>query len=485
MSSTRLSISFVVALLLCTCAPPPPENDGNASTRSRTDARPNIIYILADDLGYGDLSSYGQTHFSTPNIDRLAAQGMRFTSHYSGSTVCAPSRSALMTGLHTGHTPVRGNKEVKPEGQWPLPDTTLTLAEMMREAGYATGAFGKWGLGYPGSEGEPLSQGFDEFYGYNCQRLAHHYYPETVWHDRDTVHLPGNEGAGRGTYAPDTIQAHALRFVTEHQDEPFFLYYPHVIPHAEMFVPEEYMERFRGEFLPEENYAGKDSGPGLKQGAYGSQPEAHAAFAGMVTYLDEQVGELLDTLEALGLAENTLVIFTSDNGPHLEGGADPEYFDSNGPYRGFKRDLYEGGIRVPMLARWPGRIAAGSESDHPSAFWDMVPTLAEVAGFSAPEYTDGISFLPTLTGEGEQENHDYLYWEFHEKGGRVALRRGDWKLVRYNVNEDPDGPYELYDLATDPGEDNDVADAHPGVVDELSGLLENARTESPVFRFAR
>ena len=451
---------------------------------------PNIVYILVDDLGYGDLSSYGQQHFSTPNIDRLASEGMLFTDHYAGSTVCAPSRSALMTGQHTGHTPVRGNKEHQPEGQWPLPDSTSTLAEMLRQAGYATGAFGKWGLGYPGSEGDPLRQGFDAFYGYNCQRLAHHYYIDYLWHDTDTVQLPGNQGLGQETYAPELIQEQALRFVSDHRDEPFFLYYAHVIPHAELLVPEPYLERFRGKFEPEFAYEGLDAPRrdtfehwGYKRGAYASQPEGHAAFAGMVTYLDEQVGELLDHLDSLGLAENTLVVFTSDNGPHQEGGADPDYFDSNGPLRGYKRDLYEGGIRVPMLLRWPGRVAAGSTTDHVSAFWDVLPTLAAVTGAEVPGATDGVSFLPTLTGEGEQEQHDYLYWEFHERGGRQALRQGKWKLVRYDVGKEPQGDYELYDLSTDIGEDNNLAAEHPEVVERLSALLEGARVPSETFTF--
>ena len=448
---------------------------------------PNIIYILADDLGYGDLSCYGQTKFSTPNIDRLAAEGMRFTQHYSGSTVCAPSRSALMTGLHTGHTPVRGNKEIRPEGQYPLADSVYTLAEMLEQAGYSTGAFGKWGLGYPGSEGDPNFQGFERFFGYNCQRYGHNYYPRHLWSDQDSIVLEANAGTARGTYAPSLIHERTLEFIEKHQDEPFFLFVPSIIPHAELLAPKAYMERFRGKFSPEASFKGTDSeaGEDFRAGAYASQPEAHAAFAAMVTVLDEQVGEIVDKVKELGLADNTLIIFTSDNGPHQEAGADPDYFNSNGPLRGYKRDLYEGGIRVPMIARWPGRIAAGSETEHISAFWDVFPTLAQLVGQSVTEDRDGISFLPTLTGEGEQTQHEYLYWEFHERGGRLAARKGDWKAVQYEVLSQPDGPLELYDLATDVGEQNDVAAQHPEVVEEMKAVFRSARTPSPVFAFGQ
>ncbi|MGB3852586.1 MAG: arylsulfatase [Tunicatimonas sp.] len=444
---------------------------------------PNIIYILADDLGYGDLSCYGQTKFNTPNIDRLAAEGMRFTQHYAGSTVCAPSRSALMTGLHTGHTPVRGNKEVQPEGQYPLADSVRTLAEVLQQAGYATGAFGKWGLGYPGSAGDPNAQGFDTFFGYNCQRFAHTYYPRHLWSNQDSLVLEANAGTEKGAYAPSLIQEQTLAFIEEHQDEPFFLFVPHVIPHAELVAPEEYTERFRGTFDPEVSYEGVDEGANYRTGGYASQPEAHATFAAMIAVLDEQVGEIMDKVKELGLDENTLIIFTSDNGPHQEAGADPDYFDSNGPLRGYKRDLYEGGIRVPMIARWPDRIAANSETDHVSAFWDVYPTLAQLTEQPVAKDHDGISFLPTLTGDGDQQQHDYLYWEFHERGGRLAVRKGNWKAVQYDVLAQPDGRLELYDLATDLGEQNNVAEQHPEIVTEMRAILDSARTPSPVFTF--
>ncbi len=445
---------------------------------------PNIVYILADDLGYGDLSCYGQTRFTTPNIDKLAETGMKFTNHYSGCTVCAPSRSALMTGQHTGHTYIRGNKEVKPEGQFPLKDEIVTLAEVLKKAGYATGAFGKWGLGGPGTEGDPNMQGFDEFYGYNCQRIGHHYYPWHMWHNQEKIILEGNVGTARGEYGPEDIQKYAMKFLEDNKEKPFFMYYPSIIPHAELFAPEEYIAKYRGKFDPELNYKGVDdpANEAFKVMAYGSQPESHAAFAAMVDYLDMQVGEIIDKLKELGIYENTLIIFTSDNGPHQEGGADPDYFDSNGPLKGYKRDLYEGGIRVPMIAVWDGKIEAGTVSDHPSAFWDVFPTVAEMAGIEVPEHIDGISFLPGLLGK-EQPKHHYLYWEFHEKGGRKALRKGDWKLVQYNVLKPELTTTELYNLANDIGEENNLAEQNPDIVKEMLELMNNARTESEIYKF--
>ena len=444
--------------------------------------RPNIVYILADDLGYGDLSYNGQSNFSTPNIDQLAASGMIFTQHYSGSTVCAPSRSALMTGQHTGHTFIRGNKGVEPEGQYPLEANAITMAEVLKEAGYVTGAFGKWGLGPTESEGDPNNQGFNEFYGYNCQSLGHHYYPWHLWHNQEKIMLPENEGNKTGVYGPELIHAEALKFLEANKDQPFFMYYPSIIPHAELYAPESYMEKYRGKFDPEKNYEGVDDGERFRDGPYGSQPESHAAFAAMVNLLDDQVGEIIAKLKELGVYENTLIIFTSDNGPHLEGGADPDYFDSNGQYKGYKRDLYEGGIRVPMIAVWDGKIQPGQSTDHLSAFWDVFPTVAEITGTSTPENIDGISFLPTLTGK-EQPKHEYLYWEFHEKGGRQALRKGDWKLVHYNVFKPEEMTTELYNIAEDPGEENDLAGGNPEKVAELEELLQGARTESEVFSF--
>jgi len=442
---------------------------------------PNIVYILADDLGYGDLGMTGQQKFATPNIDRLAKEGMFFTQHYSGATVCAPSRSALMTGLHTGHTPIRGNKEIRPEGQWPIPAETITIAERLKEKGYATGAFGKWGLGYPGSEGDPLKQGFDRFYGYNCQRLGHNYYPYHLWDNDKKTMLPENEGHKKGQYAPNLIHEQALSFMEKHKDGPFFIYYPSVIPHAELIAPKEYMDKYLGKFEPEVAYNGLDDGPEYRDGGYESQANSHAAFAAMVNLLDDQVGEIVAKLEQLGIADNTLIIFTSDNGPHLEGGADPDYFDSNGPYRGYKRDLYEGGIHVPMIATWKGKIAKSTSTDHISAFWDVVPTLMELVDGKLNTDIDGVSFLPTLLGKDDQPEHNHLYWEFHEQGGRQAIRKNEWKLVRYNVNTN--GAYELYNLNEDVGEENNLAEMMPEKVIELAEVLESSRTPSEVFQF--
>ncbi len=446
---------------------------------------PNIIFILADDLGYGDLSCYGQKHFKTPHIDRLAAEGMRFRQHYSGSTVCAPSRSSLLTGLHTGHTPVRGNLEIQPEGQHPLPQNTLTLPKILKPAGYVSGLFGKWGLGFPGSEGEPLKQGFDRFFGYNCQRLGHHYYPYHLWDDTRKVILEGNAGALKNTYAPGLIHQKALAFIEQNRDRPFFCFVTSIMPHAELVAPEKYLARHRGKYGRETPYVGVDSGPTFRNGPYASQAEPRAAFAAMVNVLDDQVGEIVAMVRALGLAENTLIIFTSDNGPHLEGGADPEYFGSSGGLRGTKRDLYEGGIRVPLIAWWPGVVPPGSETSHVSAFWDVLPTLADMAQLPRPKGIDGISFAPTLTGRGPQRSHDYLYWEFHEGGGRLALRQGDWKVVRYDVLAKPDGPLELYNVASDPQETKNVAAQHADRVRAMDATMRAARVDSPVFRFAQ
>jgi len=446
-------------------------------------SKPNIIYILADDLGYGDLGCYGQTRFQTPNLDKMAAGGMLFTQHYSGTTVCAPSRSSLMTGQHTGHTPIRGNKEWQPEGQWPMTTDAVTVAEILKQAGYVTGAFGKWGLGFVGTEGDPNLQGFDEFYGYNCQRLAHNYYPGHLWDNQQKVEIPENSGDKFEVYAPHLIHERALQFIEKNKDKPFFMFYPNVIPHAELLLPEENLAEFRGKFLPEKEFKGAEPGSeGFREGPYGTQPESHAAFVAMVTLLDKQVGEVLAKLKELGLEKNTLVLFSSDNGPHQEGGADPDYFDSNGPLKGYKRDLYEGGIRVPMIAFWEGKIIAGSKSEHVSAFWDVLPTLAELTELPTPENIDGISFLPALLGK-EQKQHEYLYWEFHEKGGRKALRKGDWKMVQYDVFDPEKTTTELYNLANDIGEENNLAAENPEVVIELQQLMDSARIDNINFPF--
>ncbi len=456
----------------------------NINCKRQASRKPNIVFILADDLGYGDLSCLGQQRFRTPNLDRLAAEGLNFTDHYAGSTVCAPSRSCLMTGLHTGHTYIRGNKRVDPEGQHPLPKDTVTVAGLLQQAGYRTGAFGKWGLGPPGSEGDPNHQSFDEFFGYNCQRIAHHYYPRHLWHNQEKLVLAENAGTRRGLYAPNLIHEQALDFIEKNREDPFFLFVSSIIPHAELFAPEQYMAKYRGKYPPEKVYKGADGGENFRNGPYGSQPESHAAFAAMIDLLDVQVGEIVAKIKELGLDGNTLILFSSDNGPHKEGGADPDYFDSNGPFKGYKRDLYEGGIRVPTLARWPGRIQPATASGHVSAFWDFLPTACDMAGIEAPAGIDGISFLPTLLGkQDEQRQHTHLYWEFYEQGGKQAVRKGGWKGIRLNVRRDPAGPIELYDLKADPGETTNVADNHPDIVAEMAVLMTESHTDSDVFTF--
>ncbi len=452
-----------ILLTLATCA----------SLLIPTQAAPNIIYILLDDAGYGDFSCYGQKKFQTPHIDRLAAEGMRFTDHYSGSTVCAPTRSVLMTGLHSGHTPSRGNKEIKPVGQFPIPSETFTIAEALKAAGYATSAFGKWGLGFPDSEGDPLRQGFDRFYGYNCQRNAHTYYPTWLYDNEKKITLDGK------TYAHDLIMEESLDWISEHKDKPFFLYLPVTIPHASLHVPEEYAAPFRKKFPQFEDKVGKYAGPDIKNPA--------AMFAGMMTKLDEDIGRLMQLLKDLKIDDNTIVLFSSDNGPHQEGGHMPDFFNSSGGFRGHKRDLYEGGIRAPMIARWPGHIKPGTTTGHVSAHWDVFPTLCELAETPTPKGLDGISFLPTLTGQ-DQKTHPYLYWEFHEQGGKRAVRfgeKGQWKAIQLDLNKKgPDAPIALYDLIKDPAEKNDLSAQHKDLLTQARRYFDEAHTENEFFKFA-
>ena len=445
--------------------------------------KPNVIFILADDLGYADLSCMGQTKFSTPNIDKLASQGMLFTQHYSGSSVSAPSRSCLITGQHTGHTVIRGNKELPVEGQHPLPSETYTIFKMLKDNGYKTSVFGKWGLGAPQTEGAPENQNVDEFFGYNCQRQAHNYYPYHLWHNDEKVMLMGNEGKNENDYAPYLIHKEAIDFIKDNKDTTFFMWYTSVIPHAELKVPAKELLPFVGNEALEKDkaYVGCDEGMYYKNGGYGSQQYTHAAFAAMVSILDRQVGDICSTLDSLGIADNTIIVFTSDNGPHLEGGADPDFFDSNAELRGYKRDLYEGGIRVPFIVRWNNVIKENTRSEHISAFWDFMPTIADAIGADVPENVDGISYLPVLTGHGRQGIHDYLYWEFHENNGRQAIRKGDWKAVKYDVHND--GKIELYNLATDASEQNDLAGQYPEMVAEFDSLMNVSRTDSELFKF--
>ena len=452
---------------------------------------PNVIYILGDDLGYGDVGSYGQTKIKTPHLDRLAAEGLRFTQHYSGSPVCAPSRATLMTGRHTGHTQVRGNYELggfldeEEHGQMPLEEGTFTVAEMLREAGYTTAIIGKWGLGGPGTEGVPNNHGFDHFYGYLDQKQAHNYYPSHLWRNAnwDTLRNgyfhphqrleeePADYSAFKGPdYAPDLMTEEAIRFIRANAGRPFFLYLPYTIPHVALQVPDEELSSYE---FPETPYLGENG--------YLPHPRPRAAYAGMISRLDGYVGRIRALVEELGLAENTLIIFSSDNGPTDAGGADMEFFDSNGPLRGGKRDVYEGGIRVPMIAWWPGSIRPGSVTDHVSANWDVMPTVVELTGARAPDDIDGVSFLPTLLGEqSRQRNHEYLHWEFHEGPGSQAVRLGDWKGVRLGGHENPDAPIEIYDLRTDVGETLDVARLHLDVVARIDSIMRAAHTSSEI-----
>ncbi len=449
--------------------------------------KPNIVYILADDLGIGDVSCYGQEKFSTPNIDQLARDGMKFTNHYAGSTVCAPSRSVLLTGQHTGHTYVRGNKSHNGEGQIPLPAETYTIAEMLKKVGYATGAFGKWGLGYPSSSGDPINQGFDTFFGYNCQVYAHRYYPDFLRFNADKYYLEGNDWTNINTYAPDVIQEKALEFMNRHKDQPFFIYLPYTLPHAELLVPDDSIyQKFEDKYEENPFISNPDGeyGKDLRIGGYCSQEKPRATFAAMVTRLDMYVGQVVKELKRLGIYENTVVMFASDNGPHCVGGGDPKFFNSNGNYRGIKRDLYEGGIRSPFLVTWPGKVKAGSITDHVSAFWDVLPTFADLAGVKAPKNIDGISFLPTLVQEGNQKEHECLYWEFFERGGRQAIIKGDWKLVKLLVNNKKKTKVELYNLKSDPYENSNIADSHSALVNELNALINKTRVPSEEFRFS-
>ncbi|MCE5177978.1 MAG: arylsulfatase [Porphyromonadaceae bacterium] len=438
---------------------------------------PNVVFIVADDLGYGDLSCYGQEKFQTPHIDRLALNGTRFTRSYSGTTVSAPSRASLMTGLHTGHTPVRGNREMEPEGQYPLPAETFTLFHLFKNAGYATGAFGKWGLGQPGSTGDPNNQGVDVFFGYNCQLLAHNYYPDHLWHNQTKIDLPENRKGQFGTYAQDLIQLKALEFIDNHSNSPFFLYVPMVLPHAELVVPEDSIIRqLRGSF-EEQPYKGVDSGPTFRKGGYMSQEYPRATHAAMVKRIDLYVGQIIDKLKETGVYENTLIVFTSDNGPHREGGGDPDFFNSNGIYRGYKRDLYEGGIRVPTIISWQKKVPTGKENSFPFAFWDYLPTFAELLKLKTPSGTDGISILPAIMDKKGQKERDYFYFEFQELGGRQAVIKGDWKLLHLDIRKG--GRFELYNLASDPSENHNLIDLFPRKATELKEIMKSARTDNP------
>lgn len=467
--------ALLFSLAFFSCAQKPDD-------RASESTPPNIIYILADDLGYGDLGCYGQKIIRTPNLDKMAQAGMLFTDHYAGSSVCAPSRAAFMTGFHSGHNYVRGNYETGPYGFGAcleLRDEDVTLGEVLREKGYTSAIIGKWGMGVEGTTGVPNKQGFDYSYGFLNQGHAHFQFPSYLFRNGERIEIPENKNLSNKLFSNDLFTEEAVKFVEKSKAQPFFLYLAYTTPHAEMLLPgSKAFEEYKGK-VDEKPYVkpGTPDTTDNNRGAYRSQEFPAAAYAAQVSHLDSCVGVMLEKLEALGLTENTIVMFTSDNGPHSEGGANPAYFDSNGPLRGQKRDLYEGGIRVPFIVKWPARVKAGSTSGHPSAFWDMMPTFAEIADLDSPK-TDGISMLPALLGEN-QPTHDYLYWEFHEnKTTDQAIRQGSWKAVRH----DPKGEIELYDLSKDIGEENNVASQQPEVVQEMEKLFATARTEHPIWQ---
>ncbi|QDV50352.1 arylsulfatase [Gimesia fumaroli] len=416
---------------------------------------PNIIYVMADDLGYGDLGCFGQTVIKTPNIDQLAKQGMRFTNHYAGHTVCRPSRLVLLTGQHTGHTPISQNE------QYYFPEDATTVTSLLKEAGYATGGVGKWALGPPESTGVPSKQGFDFWFGYLDQGNAHNFYPEFLWSNEQEISLPGNKvgpqkrvSIERETYSHDLLTQEAFNFIKHNAKNRFFLQAHYTIPHAN-------------------NEGGRATGDGMEVPEYGEYadrewPTPEKGFAAMITRLDRDLGQMVKLLKELNLEHKTIIFFTSDNGPHQEGMHQVDFFNSNGPLRGYKRDLYEGGIRVPLIVKWPGKVQAGSTSDHISAFWDFLPTACELAGIKAPQNIDGVSYLPTLLGQ-PQTAHETLFWKYR---GKVALRSGKWKAVQTG----PQKPFELYNLDTDIGEQNNIANQHPEIVAQMKQKIADSQS---------
>lgn len=490
MKFPNLGLVYLVFLLIALIAC---ENKKPTSSKvSSETAPPNIIFIVADDLGYGDLSCYGQSQLKTPNIDRLAAEGIRFTQHYAGATVCAPSRASLLTGKQPGRSSVRGNQ---PPGQL-IRDGETTIPEALKTAGYQSAVVGKWGIGHPPTPMDPLRNGFDEYYGYINMWHAHNFYPEFLYKNAEKIKLEGNvtdwsfdysknhpdgmpEGTGvakeKKTYVLDEFEKETMSFIEKNQSHPFFLYLALNMPHANneagyylqdgMEVP---MTMLDGELVSDYGKYSNESWPNPEKG-----------FARMMELIDNTVGHIEAKIKELGLAENTIIIFTSDNGPHQEGGHKVDFFDSNGPLRGAKRDLYEGGVRVPLIVKWPGKIKPGTTTDHPCAFWDILPTFCDMAGIEPPSEIDGISFLPTLLGNDiEQKKHDYLYWEFYELGGRQAVRENNWKYIKLNVRDSTKAVVkELYDLSKDLGETNNIIDQHPEIVERLERWMREAHSE--------
>ncbi len=436
-------------------------------------AKPNIVFIFADDLGYNDLSCYGQKNFSTPNLDKLAASGIRFTNHYAGATVCAPSRCSLMTGKDGGHAPIRGN------GPLSLPDSETNVAEVLKESGYNTAMVGKSCVTGSGTDFKPqtvMANGFDYFYGTLNHKTGHFRYPKFVYRNTEKIDLPGNELHTGTDYDANLYTGEALGYIEKQDAEkPFFLLLSYPIPHASVIAPEEERDAARPQVKNEVVHKNSRH--------YSNTPEVKANYIGMLEVLDDAVGAITAQLEKQGLLEDTLIVFSSDNGPHYEGGYDPDLLDSNGPLRGGKRDLYEGGIRIPFITSWPASIKPGQTSDHPSAFWDFLPTVCEITGSPVPENIQGISYAHTLLGKGDQKKHDTLYWEFHEKDGRRAIRQGDWKLVQYNLSKPGKLTTELFNLSDDLGEEHDLSGKNPEKLAELLRLINAARVPAPLFPY--
>lgn len=457
--------------------------------------RPNIIYIYADDMGYGELGCYGQQKIRTPNLDRLAREGMRFTQHYTGTPVCAPARAMLMTGKHAGHSAIRGNfelggfKDEEERGQMPLPAGEFTVAELLKQKGYATALTGKWGMGMNNTEGSPSKQGFDYYYGYLDQKQAHNQYPSHLWeNDRwDTlaqpwqdVHRKLNPATATAAdfesfkgkeYAPLKMTEKALAFMEKNRDKPFFLYMPYTVPHVSLQAPDEFVKQYVGQF---------DEKPYYGERGYASTPYPLSTYAAMITLLDAQVGIVMEKIRAMGLDDNTIIMFSSDNGATFNGGVDAKFFNSVAGLRGLKMDVYEGGIREPFIARWPGKIKAGSVSDHISAQFDLLATLAELTGQKTPP-TDGISLLPELLGrKNKQRQHPYLYFEYPEKGGQIAVRMGDWKGVKTDLRKNPANGWQLFNLKTDRNETTDLAAKHPGILRQFDDIVKKEHQETEV-----
>ncbi len=506
-----LASLLIVGMLIFSC-----KNETKKEELVQGPQKPNIIYILADDLGYAEVGAYGQEKIETPNIDALANEGMLFTQHYTSAPVCAPARYMFLTGKHAGHAYIRGNHEWKErgdvwnyiamakdstlEGQKPIPQNTITLGHKLQQVGYRTGLVGKWGLGAPQTKSVPNDMGFDFFYGYNCQRQAHTYYPLHLYKNRDRVHLANDtvapntklpKGADPNDpksyaaynlkdYAPDLMFQELSNFVGQNNENPFFLYWATPIPHVALQAPKKWVDYYIDKFGEEEPYLGERS--------YFPHQNPRAAYAAMVSYLDENIGKLVRQLKDEGIYENTLIIFTSDNGPSYAGGADPDFFESAKPFQGEygrgKGFVYEGGIRVPMIASWPGKIKAGSTSDHISAHYDLMATFGDITGYEQPEETDGISLLPTLLAGENQSEHDFMYWEFPEYGGQVAIRMGDWKVIRKHLKDEKNKPtMELYNLNDDPTETKNVAGAHPGIIERAARIFSEQHTNAEEERF--